>query len=77
MMKSNSNVKRFPLKQTSLYTSPVGEWRRTIHPSSSAYTRSGRVGNSSSRLSQTSFFPAKSASSDWGIPRRSQASVQI
>ena len=44
----------------------------SIHPSSSAYPRSGHGGSSSSRVSQTSLFPATSASSDHlilGLPR--------
>ena len=49
----------------------------SIHLSSSAYPRSGHRGSSSSRVSQTSLFPATSASSDWGIQRHSQASVEI
>nr|XP_061788534.1 major intrinsically disordered Notch2-binding receptor 1-like isoform X1 [Nerophis lumbriciformis] len=46
----------------------------SIHPSSSAYPRSGRGGSSLSREAQTSLSPATSSSSSRGIPRRSQAS---
>ena len=45
--------------------------------SSSAYPGSGRGGSSSSRGPQTSLSRATLTSSDGGIPRRSQASVEI
>ncbi|XP_074487159.1 platelet endothelial cell adhesion molecule isoform X5 [Sebastes fasciatus] len=51
--------------------------RESIHPSSTSYPGSGRGGNSSSRGPQTSLSQATLISSDWGIPRRSQASVEI
>ncbi len=49
----------------------------TIHLSSTACPGSGRRGSSSSREPQTSLSPATSASSDWQIPRRSQASAWV
>ena len=48
-----------------------------IISSSSAYPGSGRGGGSSSRGPQTSPSRATLTSSDGGIPRRSQASVEI
>ena len=41
------------------------------------YPKSGRGGNSSSRGPQRSLSLATLTSSDWGIPRRSQARVEI
>ena len=48
-----------------------------IHPTSPAYPRSGRRGSSISREPQTSLSLATLSSSDWGIPRCSQASMAI
>ena len=45
--------------------------------SSSAYPGSGRGGSSSSKGPQTSLSQATLTNSDGGIPRRSQASVEI
>ena len=44
---------------------------------STAYPGSGRGGSSSSRGPQTSLSRATLTNSDGGIPRRSQASVEI
>ena len=43
--------------------------RISMHPSSSAYPRSGRGGSSSSRVSQTSLFPAALTGGSRGVPR--------
>ncbi len=47
----------------------------SIHPSSTAYPWSGRAGSSFSSGPHTSFSLTKSASSDQGIPRHSNASA--
>ena len=51
--------------------------KKSSSSSSSAYPGSGRGGSSSSRGPQTSLSRATLTSSDGGIPRRSQASVEI